>query len=442
MHDTFLKTNTWRRADPGLEPAVATLFRAWLLWNLGFGLYATVATLYLREIGADYDQIGLVLGGAAVGRTLLSIPAGILADRVSPVLIVAATMALPVLGMVALLASTVWWQAVLAVLVVELSGLGVPALSKLLAATASPENRPRAFTWLYTVAPQSALLVGPALSGLLADRFGYAVVFVTAAVCFGAGVALLIPLVRTTPGVPARSPATSVASADPASSISGSDPSPDPFESGDGLSQPPGPPSSGNTIRQALRQPGIRFVLLLHVLVPLLPYTGFVLLANFLVEERGVTVGTVGLLGSISAGAALLVGLLLGRWRRLRDPFTGLAVCLGCGAAALGLIWLGGPTVVLIAAVVLRGALSPVFALLSVAVAQVTPPHLRGRVFGVAETGAGVGDIAAPVVAGGLYQANPVLPLLAGLLTTAPMAVWVALSRSRFRAGVEVEKAD
>ena len=416
MHGISLITLR-QRLDPGLEPAVAMLFRAWLLWNLGFGLYATVATLYLREIGADYDQIGLVLGGAAVGRTLLSVPAGILADRVSPALIVATTMALPVLGMIGLLASTVWWQALLAVLVVELAGLGVPALSKLLAATASPESRTRSFSWLYTVAPQSALLVGPALGGLLADELGYMVVFVVAAACFGAGVVVLVSLVRASrlvvDPVPEDRPAVPAIRSDDDAAIASA--------------------GSQASIRQALHHPGVRFVVLLHVLVPLLPYTGFILLANFLVEERDITVATVGLFGSVSAGAALVAGLVLGRWHRLRDPFTGLELCLGCGAAALGLVLLGGPMIVLVAAVVLRGALSPVFALLAVAVAQVTPPHLRGRVFGIAETGAGVGDIAAPLAAGGLYGANPVLPLLAGVVTTIPLAVWVALSRDRFR---------
>lgn len=324
MHGTA--PNTWRqRLDPGLEPAVATLFRSWLLWNLGFGLYVTVATLYLREIGAGYDQIGLVLGGAAVGRTLLSVPAGVLADRVSPALILVTTMALPVLGMLGLLASMSWWQALLAVLVVELSGLGVPALSKLLAATASPADRTRSFSWLYTVAPQSALLVGPVLSGLLADGFGYPVVFVVAAIFFGAGVVLLVPLVRANPE--ASDPIT-VASPEAETAVSASEVGADPND-------------SDGTVREALRQPGVRFVVLLHVLVPLLPYLGFILLANFLVEERGIPVATVGLFGSVSAGAALVSGLVLGRWRRLRDPFTGLALCLGCGAAALGLVWVG-----------------------------------------------------------------------------------------------------
>ncbi len=417
MYDTKLNTRR-RRIDIGLEAAVAVLFRSWLLWNLGFALYATVSTLYLRQIGASYDQIGLVLGGAAVGRTLLSIPAGILADRLSPALILASTMALPVLGMIGLLASTVWWQALGAVLVVELSGLGVPALSTLLSASATAETRTRAFTWLYTVAPQSAFLIGPALSGLLADAVGYGVVFVAAAACFAAGVAVLVPLVRASRGI-----------TDPAPDVSTTT-----TVAPSGADVATAPDASAGTIREALDHPGVWFVVLLHVLVPLLPYTGLVLLANFLVDERGVSVATIGLFGSVSAGAALAVGLVLGRWRRLANPFTGLAICLGCGALALGLVWLGGPFVVLVVAVVLRGALSPVFALLSVAVAQVTPPHLRGRVFGVAETGAGVGDIAAPVLAGGLYQTNPALPLIAGLLTTAPLAVWVALSRNRYGA--------
>lgn len=44
-----------------------------------------------------------------------------------------------------------------------------------------------------------------------------------------------------------------------------------------------------------------------------------------------------------------------------------------------------------------------------------------------------MGDVAAPVTAGGLYQANLVLPLLVGVVTTIPLAIWVALSRNRYQ---------
>ena len=413
------RTSWWDRIRPaaGLARPVATLFWAYLLWNVGFTLYATVWTVFVQRLGAAPAEIGLVVGAAAVGRTLLSYSAGVLADRRSPLAVVGVSMALPVAGLLILLVSTTWWQALVAAVVIELSGLGVPALSAWLAAASPAGQRTRAFTWVYTVAPQAALLLGPALSGMVADRLGFPAVFTAAGTFFLAAVLIVVRLGRARPdGTPVGSVTSTVRA--------GAEPAPE----GDGPA-----PDASIPVTVLLRPPAIRTIVLLHLLVPLLPFTGFVLLANFLVGERDVSLSLIGTLGSIGAAVGLAVSLAIARVPLLSNPFTGIAACLGAAIAALALLQLDGPVVVLAIAYALRALLNPVWSFLSAALAEVTPERRRGRVYGLAETSAGVGDVAAPLAAGGLYQVSPGLPLVVACLTTIPLAFWAVVLGRRVR---------
>ena len=399
------------QATTGLARPVAALFWAYLLWNIGFALYATVWTVFVQRLGADPAEVGLVVGAAAVGRTLLSYPAGVLADRRDPLPVVAASMALPIAGLLILLVSTAWWQALVAAVLIELSGLGVPALSAYLAASSPAGQRTRSFTWVYTVAPQAALLIGPALSGVVADRLGFPAVFTAAGAFFLAAVLIVAWLGRKRPD------GQSVGHDTDELAPEGKGPVPD----------------ATGTVITLLRRPAIRTVLLLHLLVPLLPFTGFVLLANFLVDERAVSLSLIGTLGSVGAAVGLAVSLAITRVPLLTNPFAGIAVCLAAAVVALALLQIDGTVLVLAVAYGLRAMLNPVWSFLSAAVAQVTPERNRGRVYGLAETGAGVGDVAAPLAAGGLYQVSPGLPLLVACLSTIPLVVWTAVLGRRLR---------
>ena len=389
------------RIGPGAN--VETLFWAYLLWNGGFAVYLTVWTIFIQHLGADPFQIGLVVGGGAVARTLLSIPAGAAVDRFSPYPVMIGTMALPVAGMIGLCLVTAWWQALLAAVGIELSGLAIPAVSARIAAVTEPAARTRAFTYIFLIAPQVGLIAGPAASGFLADRAGFRAVFLTAAALFGLGLVLLAQVDRT------------------AGHIRPADAS---MESG-GL-----PADAAGSPIAMLRDPAIRTVVLLHVLVPLLPFTGFTLLANYLVSERGMTLTQIGTFGSVGAVAGLLAGLAISHWPPLGRPMFGLGVCLGSAALALLIFQLPLPAIAIAAGYALKAAANPVFSLLSAAAADVTPEQLRGRVYGLAETGAGIGDIAAPLAAGTLYAVTPGLPFLVALIATIPVALWAfALNR-------------
>ena len=417
-HDGNHRTRLPIRPDLGLGRPIAGLFWAYLLWNVGFTLFATVWTVFVQRLGAEPAQVGLVVGAAVIGRTLLSYPAGVLAGRVRPLPIVAVSMALPVAGMLVLLVSDAWWQALVAAVLIELSGLGIPALSVWLASASAAGQQTRSFTYVYTVAPQAALLLGPLLGGVTADRLGFPAVFVAASALFTVSVLIVVVVgrMRAADGVVA-SPA----------GMNAHDQTPEPVVQA--------APGENESVAAMLRRPAIRIVVLLHLLVPLVPFIGFVLLANFLTDERDISLSLIGTLGSVGAAAGLVASLVINRVSALRNPFVGIAASLVAGAVGLALLQVDGPVLVLVVAFMLRALLNPVWSFLSAAVAEVTPVRDRGRVFGLSETGAGVGDIAAPLAAGGLYQLNPGLPLVVSFLGTVPLAVWAWTLRHRSGAG-------
>ena len=64
---------------------------------------------------------------------------------------------------------------------------------------------------------------------------------------------------------------------------------------------------------------------------------------------------------------------------------------------------------------------------MAAALGEAAPPSARGRAFGLAELGAGIGDSIAPFAAGLLYNARPALTLEVALLGCGPLLVVIAV---------------
>ena len=381
----------WRRDGLGLGRDVGLLFWAHLFSGAAFAVQATLWTLFIRSLGANPQQIGAVVGGAAIVRTVLAVPAGSLVDRLSPKPIIVAASILPVVGTVIFIAATEWWHALAGALLLETSGLAIPAMSAYIAAATSEEGRTRAYTYVYTLSTQVGLTIMPVFGGLLAEWIGFRAVYVVSGLLFAVAIGFFGRITNHRP----------VGHRD--------------NDDDDGIERP--------GYRQLLQLPGVWVVVTFHLLVPLLPFIAIALLPNFLNEERGLSYATLGLLGSIGSAVGLGMSLLVSHWRPLGRPFFGMGVCLGLIATGLGLFLSSGVFVVIVIAYILRCSMGSVWSLLAAAVADVTPERLRGRAFGLCELGAGAGDIGAPLVAGSLYDADPRLPLWVGLLTTAPLAM-------------------
>ncbi len=378
----------WRRADLGLGRNNGLLFWSHLIWGLGFALQMAIWTLFIESLGASPGQIGLVIGAGAVMRTLLALPAGSLADRGSLKRIVILAMAAPVFGALVLTQASVWWHAMVAAVLIDASGLAIPAVSAYVAACAPEGERTRAYTYIFNLSIAAGMMVGPAIGGWLAELAGFRWVYAFSALCYAAGTVILLRLDDIRPAA---------ADAEPAAG---------------GVR--PG-------YRELLSSRPVRLVLAFHALVPLV-FVGTTLLPNFLHDQRGYGLGTIGTLGSIGSAAGFGFALLVSHWRPLSRPFTGIGVTLAMIGVAFALFIITGNIVLVAAGYMLRYSFSAVWSLLSAAIAEVTPERLRGRAYGAGELGVGIGDAAAPLAAGQLYGAGHTLPFVAGLIVAVPLS--------------------
>ncbi|MDQ3548884.1 MAG: MFS transporter, partial [Chloroflexota bacterium] len=169
-----------------------------------------------------------------------------------------------------------------------------------------------------------------------------------------------------------------------------------------------------------------------HLLVPLLVFTGITLLPNFMNDERGVSVATIGVLASIGAVVAFGTSLLVSHWKPLTRPFMGMTAILTIVSISMALTLSFTALPIVAFAFMLRLCFSPIWSLMASAVAEVTPERVRGRAYGLCEFGVGIGDTAAPIMSGSLYSVDHRLPLGVGLITTIPLTA-AALVAHRLR---------
>lgn len=151
--------------DLGLGRNNGILFWVHLIWGAGFTIQAALWTLFIEDLGASPTQIGLVVGGGAVVRTLLAISAGILADRFPLKPVIIAMMAVPIFGAISLALATQWWHALFGAVLMDLSGVAIPAVSAYVAAASKPEDRTRTMTYIFSLSWLISMTVAPAIGG-------------------------------------------------------------------------------------------------------------------------------------------------------------------------------------------------------------------------------------------------------------------------------------
>jgi len=397
----------WLNRDLGLGRNNGILFWVHLIWGAGFTIQAALWTLFIADLGASPTQIGLVVGGGAVVRTLLAIPAGILADRFPLKPVIIAMMAVPILGAIALALATEWWHALAGAVLMDMSGVAIPAVSAYVAAASKPEDRTRTMTYIFSMSWLISMAVAPAIGGLLAETYGFRIVYIVGAILFAIGIVVATRIEDIRP----------TRDTDEADSDS---------------------PAIG--YRHLLDSNGVRVVLTFHLLVPLIVFTAFALLPNFMKDERGVSVATIGVLASAGAVVAFGASLLVSHWKPLTRPFMGMTAILTIAATSMALMLAFTALPIVALAFMLRMCFSPIWSLMASAVAEVTPERVRGRAYGLCEFGVGIGDTAAPIAAGSLYAVDHRLPIGVGLILTVPLAT-ASLVAHRLRSQFSLETA-
>jgi predicted MFS family arabinose efflux permease len=265
-------------------------------WGIGEGMFIYFQPIYLQQLGANTMTIASVFSAFGLAMMLAHIPAGYLADRIGrkPLLVAAWTF-----GLLA-----AWIMALARTLPVFIAGM---LLYGFTAFVSSPMNSyvtaargkfspVRAMTLVMAAFNLGAIL-GPLSGGWIGDRLGLRTVYLIAACIFIVSIGLLLFLRRQ------------------------------PCEQHD----PASPPAK---LWQNTRFVGFVGIIFLAMFVMYLPQP---LTPTFLENERGLSLGSIGLLGSVGGLGNTLLALVLGQFAAR----TGFLLAQVSVAAFSILLWKG-----------------------------------------------------------------------------------------------------
>lgn len=376
----------------GLGRDVHLLALAMFFWDFGIGVYNNLWAIYVSSLGASPRLIGLLIGGQSIVRVALTLPSGIVADRVSRRKILVYSTLAGVPASICYGLATNWWQLIPGLLLMALTNFSLPALSSYISDAVRQEDRARAFSFIYTLSPAIAFIIAPICGGWLAEATALrAVFFVTATTM------LITVLVFTR------------------------------------LSDVPkhAPEGAQGTYHETFAVPAIRMVTSLQLVV-----VGFLLsvatfLPVFLKSEYGITVAQIGWLGSFAAVGSILLTLFLSRAKKIS---TSQGIALGCllfgGVCAVAMST--GEMRFLAPAFLMRGSFMVTWSLFYALLGDIAPARLRGRTFAVAEFMLGIGIGVFPFLAGWIYGQSGSALLMLTVFVTPLLALAAILVERRY----------
>ncbi|MEW6093944.1 MAG: MFS transporter [Chloroflexota bacterium] len=349
-------------------------------WGIGEGLFFVFQPIYLQQLGADTMTIATVYSAFGAAMMIAHIPAGYLADRLGrkPLLLAAWTSGLVATWVMALARSLPAFIA--GMLLYGLTAFVSSPLNSYVTAERGKLAPARAMTFMSAAFNFGAVL-GPLAGGWIGDRVGLRTVYFIAAGLFVISTLVLLFL-RSQP-------------------LDGHDPA--------------APPARLFSNTRFVGLLGIIFIVIFATYLPQ-PLT-----AKFLENERGLSLSSIGLLGSVNGLGNALFNLFLGQF----TARIGLILVQVCVAAFTLLIWQGTGLGLYAAGYFMLGGFRTARAFIFTMVRSLIHPAQMGLAYGIAETFNSLAMILAPLLAGALYTRDPALvyPVAAGL-----MAVTVILS--------------
>ncbi|WP_438447877.1 MFS transporter [Gorillibacterium sp. sgz5001074] len=190
---------------PGQSGRMAVFAAVTILYWIGLYTYVPVLSPYLEDRGYSYSVIGIVLGSYGLVQILVRLPLGIWSDRlgVRKPFIIAGMAAATVSCLLFLLPGSWAWSLAARAMAGVAASTWV-GFTVLFASYYPKEEATRAMGTIsfLTVIGQ---LAGMAVSGLLAERFGWNATFVAGALAGAAGM-LASWAIQEPPGDPGRAP--------------------------------------------------------------------------------------------------------------------------------------------------------------------------------------------------------------------------------------------
>ena len=158
-------------------PALVTICVAGFVGNISFSLLFPVLPYYAQEMGASPSGVGLILASYSYVTAIALVPFGLLSDRVGHRRMLIAGLALYTLApLLYPLANNLPQLGFVRAFHGFACAVFYPAAIALALNTSTQDRWGEALGW-FTTATQSALIVGPALGGLLLTYYGIKVAF-------------------------------------------------------------------------------------------------------------------------------------------------------------------------------------------------------------------------------------------------------------------------
>ncbi|MBF6606675.1 MAG: MFS transporter [Chloroflexi bacterium] len=388
-----------------VDRALMRLLAGEFISSIGDWLYLVALLVVVYERSADPVLLGIVGAARVLPYVVLSVPAGIAADRYDRRLVLLATdvaRGAIMLALAALVAldGPLWAIVALAVLATCFSSFFGPTIGAFLPTLVGDESRLGPANSAWASLDKLAFVIGPAIGGLIIASSGLALAFLLNAVSFAVVAAVLWRLPRRSGADPVSAPAAPSASSAAGSGAAGSG----------AAGSPTGEtaPRIGGAV--ALR-PIVGLALLdvagsfafggLSVLTVVLAGSAFGT-SEAATGYLNAAIGVGGVIGALIAGSLVLRP-------RLAPLLVGGAVTLGAGLAALGATDALLPALI---AMTIASAGSLLVEVVDATIFQrVVPDELRGRALGAVAT------VATLAYAGGSFA----VPVLASAIGTAPV---------------------
>jgi len=339
-----------------------------VLWGSGEGMWYYIQPLYVKSLGANSLQIGLVLSLAPVAMVFGFIPVGILADRYGRKRTLIGGCVAGTLAVLIFAAARDWRQSILGFLLYYGSACCLPAIHAYVAHGSGGKDLNRIFTMLYS-AFTLGLIIFPTIGGWLGGRVGFAAVFAVAGFFYALSTV-----------------AAALVSEQPV------DPTPARF-----------------AFREVLSNRRLLLVSSLAVAIFFALYMGQPFAPNYLEEVVGLELPWIGFLGSVHALGATVLSLALGR---LSEGAGGFIVGQGLVLVSMVIFLRARALPLLAVSFFLRGAFNACRSLALAITGRVVRATSVGLAYGLFNTAVAVSMVLAPYVAGWLYTSRPDLPFL------------------------------
>jgi MFS family permease len=371
---------SWGRALPR---DLRLLFFSVLLWTFGLGVYNYVWSLYLTQLNANPEQVGLVSSIGFFAAAISMIPGGILANKFDnrTLLIVGWAMSIPVPIMFYF--SRTWSDVIPGLIILQLSAFNLPAMNAFIGQLGDQKRMASAFGAVYSAFPLG-LILSPAVGSLLLTWLTIRDLFWFSLALWTVSTIILFPLKR----------------------------------------QPPREVDSNAPLLELPRsRQELTILVFLFGATTAISITSPSFLPLFLQDQLHLTDAQIQLLGAVqSLGSAICV-ILLGRWAATRDPGStmGKELLLVAGGA-IGIALAGSPLLVVPMVFLLGGARAPSFISYSL-LSNMRQGRSRAGQWGFYLTFEQFGFVVGSLIGGFLYANNHA----SVLITTSSLFVLLAV---------------